>query len=288
MVAYRLVSSVLSLAAAVTAWDAPGYGGFNLVWQDNFSGQGGTSPNGNNWNIVTGNLGVNGELENYSGSTRNLQLSGGNTLQIVPWREGSGWSSGRIESKYVFTPQDGRLTRVEAPIRFGSNGIDHKQGIWPAFWMLGDSIRHGTNWPACGELDIMEQVNGQLTGHGTVHCDVYPGGICNEGNGIGNAVGIPNQDWQTWRLEVDRRSSNWLDQSIVWYLNGNEFHRINGNRINNYDVWRSLAQSPLYFLLNVAVGGNWVSSLLLTLMYYTVTNDLLAWLPGWQHSGRLW
>lgn len=187
-----------------------------------------------------------------------MQLSGGNTLQLVPWNDPNGWTSGRIESKYVLTPQDGKVTRIEAQLRFGSNATNRKQGIWPAFWMLGDSIRHGTQWPSCGELDIMETVDGQLVGHGTMHCDVYPGGICNEGNGIGNSVNLPDQSWHTWRIELDRRDGNWQNQVITWYLDGNAFHSVSGSRINNQGVWNNLCHSPLFILLNVAVGGNWV------------------------------
>jgi beta-glucanase (GH16 family) len=168
----RLASYLLPILAGtgVSAWDAPGYDGYRLVWTDNFAGPGGQLPNENNWNILDGNLGVNNELQTYKRNPRNAQLSGGTTMQLVPWREGNSWTSGRVESKYTFTPQPGRRTMAEAQIRFGANSIDTKAGIWPAFWLLGDSIRHGTNWPACGELDIMETVNGQLTGYGTIHC----------------------------------------------------------------------------------------------------------------------
>jgi beta-glucanase (GH16 family) len=160
---------------SVSAWAAPGYDGYQLVWSDSFAGPGGQLPNENNWNILDGNLGVNNELQTYKRNPRNVQLTGGPTMQLVPWREGNGWTSGRVESKYTFTPQPGRRTMAEAQIRFGPNPIDTKAGIWPAFWLLGDSIRHGTNWPACGELDIMETVNGQLTGYGTIHCHgVFP------------------------------------------------------------------------------------------------------------------
>lgn len=256
----------LVLSPLVSAWDAPQYSGFTQLWQETFSSAAGTSPNGNNWNIVTGDLGVNGELETYTSSSRNLQCSGGGTLQIVPWRDGSarnGWTSGRIESRYVFTPPAGRVSMGEAQIRFGSSAVSNKKGIWPAFWILGDSIRHGTGWPACGELDIMETVNGQLTGYGTVHCDVYPGGICNESNGIGGSIGIPNQDWHTWRIRFDRTAGNWQGETITWYMDGQQFHQVSGSRIGNENVWNSLCHSPLYFILNVAVGGDWVSTYIL-------------------------
>lgn len=265
MVTYRAFTALLCLVGLTAADDAPSYDGFSLIWQDNFSGPAATSPNQNNWNIITGNLGVNNELEDYSDSTNNVQLSGGGTLQLVPRRDSSasqGWTSGRIESSYVFTPNDGKVARAEAQIRFGSNPTSNKQGIWPAFWLLGASIRNGVQWPACGELDVLETVNGQLTGYGTLHCDVYPGGICNEGYGIGGSIGMPDQDWHTWRIEWDRTNSDWQSQTISWYMDGQLFNQISGARINDYDVWSSVCYSPVYFILNVAVGGAWVSSTL--------------------------
>ncbi|CAG9956853.1 unnamed protein product [Clonostachys rosea f. rosea IK726] len=251
---------VLSLASVATAWDSPTYSGFTRIWQDTFPGASGATPNEGNWNIITGDLGVNNELQVYTRSNRNVQISGGNTLQLVPWRDSSqakGWTSGRMESKYTFTPQNGRITRLEGQLRFGDGATSAKKGIWPAFWMLGNALRTGGSWPSCGEIDIMETINGQLTGYGTVHCDVYPGGICNEGSGIGGSTGIPDQGWHTWRVDIDRTNSNWVNQKVTWYLDGNQFHQVTGSRINNAGVWAAIAQSPLYFIVNVAVGGNW-------------------------------
>jgi hypothetical protein len=78
-----------------------------------------------------------------------------------------------VESKYTFTPQAGKRTMAEAVIRFRPNPVSTK-GIWPAFWLLGNSIRTGTPWPACRELDVMETVNEALTGYGTIHCHGIP------------------------------------------------------------------------------------------------------------------
>ncbi|KAM0369862.1 hypothetical protein ACHAPY_010886 [Fusarium culmorum] len=253
-----LLFSLFSLGTV--AWDAPNYSGFTKVWQDTFAGSGGTLPDTSRWNIITGYLNVNAELEVYTSSTRNVQRSGGDTLQLVPWRDASaqnGWTSGRIESKYVFTPQAGKVTRTEANLRFGTCSTNNKQGIWPAYWMLGNILRNGGSWPSCGEIDAMETVNGQLNGHGTVHCHVYPGGICNEGTGIGNTIGIPDQSWHTWRVEFNRAKSSWRDETITWFMDGQQFHQISGARINDQNVWNSLCHSPLYFILNVAVGGTW-------------------------------
>ncbi|KAK3389279.1 glycoside hydrolase family 16 protein [Podospora didyma] len=245
------------LPSLVLAWNSPTYDGYRLIWTDTFAGAGGSLPNTNNWNIIDGNLGVNGELQTYKANPRQVQLSGGQTLQVVPWRDGSSWTSGRIESKYTFTPQAGKRTMAEASLRFGANDPSTKQGMWPAFWLLGDSLRHGNSWPACGELDIMETVNGQLTGYGTAHCDVYPGGICNEPNGRGAGIGFPNQDFQTWRITWDRTASTWQGETITWFLNDRQYHQISGSSIGNQNVWNSLARNPMYFILNMAVGGSW-------------------------------
>ncbi|KAI1490293.1 family 16 glycosyl hydrolase [Biscogniauxia mediterranea] len=249
----------LALAAATTASAeaVPGYSGYNAVWADTFDGAAGSTINTNNWNIITG-TNVNNEWQQYTTSNTNMQLSGGATLQIVPLKDSSGqWTSARVESKYTFTPTAGALTMAEAKIRFGDNPIANKQGIWPAFWLLGNSIRTGTAWPACGELDIMETVNGQLTGYGTAHCDVYPGGACNEPSGLAGTTAIPDQSWHTWRIVWDRRASSWTGETITWYFDGAQFQQITGAQVGSQSVWNTLAASPLYFILNVAVGGDW-------------------------------
>ncbi|KAI0845826.1 glycoside hydrolase family 16 protein [Daldinia vernicosa] len=254
----KVLTTVLALAAStVSAESAPGYSGFNLVWADTFDGAAGSTVNSNNWNIITG-LNVNNEWQTYTTSNQNLQLSGGATVQIVPRKDSSGaWTSARIESKYTFTPPAGTQTMAEAKLRFGDNAIANKQGLWPAFWLLGDSIHNGVAWPTCGELDVMETVNGQLTGYGTVHCDVYPGGVCNEPSGLGASIAIPDQSWHNWRIVWDRRANTWTGETITWYMDGQQFQQISGSSINNQGVWNSLANSAVYFILNVAVGGDW-------------------------------
>jgi beta-glucanase (GH16 family) len=60
--------------------------------------------------------------------------------------------------------------------------------------------------------------------------------------------------------EFDLRQSDWTKQAIVWYKNGNEFHRVTGATVNSQAVWKTLAAQPLYIIFNVAVGGDFVSS----------------------------
>lgn len=186
-------------------------------------------------------------------------MSGGGSLQIIPRKSPSGaWSSGRIESKATFTPQPGKQTIIEGKIRFGDHPSGNKQGIWPAFWLLGDSIHQGTPWPRCGELDIMETINGAPTGYGTIHCGNTPGGPCNEPIGRPTTVGLYDNGWHTWSLKIDRTNSgNFRNEALEWSVDGRVFNRLSGQDIGDEGVWGTLAHSPLFIILNVAVGGDW-------------------------------
>jgi beta-glucanase (GH16 family) len=264
----RLLQSSLAallLLREAYAIDPPTYAayGWQLIWYDYFGGSQGSPPNPAVWNQITGNLGYNDELETYVKNSNNIRLSGDSTqtLQIIPTRDSSqlhGWASGRIESKSTFTPPAGKLMMVEAPIRLASS--NNKQGIWPAFWMEGDSYRSkGTPWPACGEVDIFEEINGAKTGFGTAHCgSLGQGGPCNEPVGISAGTSFDN-NWHTWRVIWNRRSNNWQTETITWYMDGQQFNQISGAQVGNSDVWATLAHNPLFIIINVAVGGDWVS-----------------------------
>jgi beta-glucanase (GH16 family) len=201
---------------------------------------------------------TNNELEVYTTSNSNLQISGGDTIQFVPRKSPSGqWTSGRIESKATFTPAPGKVMQVEASIRLGAAAQGNKQGIWPAFWMLGDSIHHGTPWPQCGELDIFEQVDGVPTGYGTAHCGQIPGGVCNEPSGRPGTIGIPSNDFHTWSIKIDRTPGDWTQEVISWSMDGSVYHTLRGGDLGDQGTWATLAHSPLFIILNLAVGGDW-------------------------------
>lgn len=261
----RNTLAALSLASTVAGqYDAPTYSGYTEIWTAPFSGDAGASPSTSNWNIITGYLGVNDEYEEYTSSSENVQVSGGSTLQLVPWADASttyGWTSGRIESVSSWTPASGVVTRIEAEIDFGTNAASEKQGIWPAFWLLAESYRTGAEaWPGCGELDILEMVDGVLTGYGTAHC----GDECDDDDadiGLQGSIAVPDDGWHTWRIEWDRTSGDWETETIEWSMDGTVFHSITGSSFDE-DVWANLAHSPYYIILNVAVGGSWVSSFL--------------------------
>jgi hypothetical protein len=122
----------------------------------------------------------------------------------------------------------------------------------------------------------MENINGERIGYGAVHCDKSPGGICNEPGGIASNIDLPDSNFHVWRVQFDRRSSNYRSQTIIWSRDGKSFHRVTGAQIGNPNTWKTLCHSPLFVIFNVAVGGDWVSQILNP--FETIANMIIAWL----------
>ncbi|KAG4429999.1 hypothetical protein IFR05_014524 [Cadophora sp. M221] len=151
-----------------------------------------------------------------------------------------------------FTAKAGGQMIVQARFKLGEPGA-RLQGIWPAFWSLGEAIRHGVDWPDCGEIDTIENVNGEPLGYGTIHCAA----ACTEQTALKHGVAFDQGTFHTWAHAIDLRNNNWRKQSITWYMNGQSFRILYGGDINDEDAWKSIAQKGMFIILNVAVGGNW-------------------------------
>ncbi|HEY0765948.1 MAG TPA: glycoside hydrolase family 16 protein [Pyrinomonadaceae bacterium] len=218
----------------------PGFS--NLVWSDEFNG---STISSANWGFDLGGGGWgNNELENYTSRTENARISNG-MLIIEARREnfgGSAYTSARMKTqgKQSF----GINTWVEARIR-----APQGQGVWPAFWMLGNSIST-VGWPSCGEIDIME-IQGQnpFRNFGTIHWADAGGNHVSFG-GIYNSSTSLSAGFHTYA--ISRTGS-----SIKWYVDRIQYAEANiSGGINSTSEF----QSPFFILLNVAVGGNFVGS----------------------------
>ncbi|KAF5630318.1 endo-1 3-beta-glucanase [Fusarium sp. NRRL 52700] len=255
---FSLTIILCLLATTGHAWDAPKIPGFRTMWYDNFNGPVDTSK----WNIQHWYQNLNGDYQEYRDSPQNVYTKDGN-LHIVPWRDETavkGWTSGRIESTYTFTPSPGVKTIVQAVVRLGSTTLKDKKGIWPAFWLLGDSHRTGGPiWPACGELDIMEHVNDEHETYAAVHCDKSPGGICGEKKGITGSHYQSNKatGLNTYKVIIDRTPTVWWNESVNFYVCDHLFHTVTGAQIGNPEVWKTIAWNKMFMIFNVAVGGDW-------------------------------
>lgn len=131
-----------------------------------------------------------------------------------------------------------------------------QEGIWPAFWALGNSYRgNSSNWPQATEWDIMESINGSPVNMMTIHCGTYPYGPCNERTGITDSVSMARGVWNIVGFEVDRTNENWEQQAITWFLNGEKRFQVLGSRVGSEGDWEDLAEEGHFLLLNIAVGG---------------------------------
>ncbi len=132
--------------------------------------------------------------------------------------------------------------RIEARIK-----VPYGQGLWPAFWMLGNDIDR-VGWPQSGEIDIMENVGKEpATVHGTIHGPGYSGG-----NGIGAGYTLPSgklsDDFHVFAVE-------WEQGRIRWFIDNTNYFTVTTASIPAGTQW--VYEHPFYLLLNVAVGGGW-------------------------------
>ncbi|MGW4543329.1 glycoside hydrolase family 16 protein [Streptomyces chartreusis] len=267
------VLGTLGLVAAATTIAAPSAdasaptppSGWTQVFLDDFQGAAGSGVNTSNWQYATGkgypggpaNWGT-GEIETMTNSTNNVSLDGNGNLRITPRRDASGnWTSGRIETNRTdFQPPAGGKLRVESRIQVPNVTGAAAKGYWPAFWMLGGPYRGNYwNWPAVGELDIMENTQGMNTVFATMHCGTSPGGPCNETSGIGGNTTCSGTTCQagfhTYRMEWDRSTSV---EEIRFYLDGVNFHTVRANQVDA-TTWANATNHGFFVILNVAMGG---------------------------------
>jgi hypothetical protein len=190
-----------------------------------------------------------GEIETMTNSTSNVHLDGNGDLNITALGSGSSWTSGRIQttSANVGAPAGGQL-EVTASIQQPnpSSGL----GYWPAFWMLGPG-----QWPENGEIDIMEDVNALSEVAGTIHCGTYPGGPCNEGNGIGSGLRSCSgcqSGYHTYTLILNR--TNTSNESITFYLDGNQYFSVSESQVGT-STWQAAFDHSLSIIFDLAMGG---------------------------------
>ena len=216
---------------------ASGYPGRTLVWSDEFDA---SQINPQHWTYDLGASGWgNQELQNYTSNSENSYVANGN-LMIVAKKNGSQYTSARLKSIGLQEYQYGRID-VRAILPFG-------QGIWPAIWMLGANFP-SAGWPACGEIDIMELIGSSPSSiHGTVHFgNSYP-----QHQYTGGSRYLSGG--QTFADEFHVFSIDWDENGITWLLDDQPFYSVDNSVSGNQNY---PFDNPFFFILNVAVGGQW-------------------------------
>ncbi|HEY9244954.1 MAG TPA: discoidin domain-containing protein, partial [Streptosporangiaceae bacterium] len=252
-------SAAAAAPAAAAAVPAPPPG-FSLTWSDDFTGAAGSGID-SNWKYDTGpgsSFGT-GEIETMTNSTSNVYQDGSGNLVLQALHSGTnpstGWTSGRVETNAAtFGAPAGGVVEMQASIQQPDLTTANGAGYWPAFWMLGSTLRTGTPWPTSGEVDILEDVNSRSTVFGTLHCGTNPGGPCNESTGIGSGerpCSGCNTAFHTYAVQIDRSVS---PEQIRWYLDGTNYFTVNANQVDA-TTWANAVDHPFFIILDLAMGG---------------------------------
>jgi beta-glucanase (GH16 family) len=223
-----------------------------LAFKDEFNGASGAPVDTTKWTSETGGSGWgNQELQYYTNSTDNAYQDGTGSLVIKAikltapltltcWYGPCQYTSARLITKGKFEQKYGKF---EARIK-----IPRGQGMWGAFWMLGNNI-DTVGWATCGEIDIMENIGREPSiVHGTVHGPGYAGA-----NGIGASFSLPNNSLFADDFHV--YSTEWSENLIRFYVDGTLYKTITPSDIPQGSTW--VYDHPFFTILNFAVGGPW-------------------------------
>ena len=239
---------LISTAAAQTTTSKPSRPGWTLVWSDEFNASDGSPVDTSKWVRESGGNGWgNQELEYYTTRPENAFQQGGNLVIKVLQEKFTGadgvtrdYTSARLKTLGKFSQKYGRF---EARIK-----IPQGQGIWPAFWMLGDDTDK-IGWPKSGEIDIIENIGKEpTTVHGTIHGPGYSGD-----KGIGSPYNLPADhhfadDFYLYAVE-------WEPKAIRFFVDEHLYATLTPANLPKGAKW--VYNHPFFMLLNVAVGGGW-------------------------------
>lgn len=236
-------SETVSSSSSETTSSSSAEPAAQYFWNDEFDGE---TIDTSKWTfeIGTGASGWgNNEWEYYTSRKENAYIKDG-VLHIRAQKEdyeGQKYTSARMitKDKFAFT-----YGTVEARIALPTG-----KGIWPAFWMLGENF-DTVGWPACGEIDIIEAVNSENKIYGTNH---WANGA--EYATYGNNTG----DYRNQKFELDITQFHtykftWDEKYIRMFVDDFMYHEI---LIENNEGDTEEFHKPFFFLLNVAVAGNW-------------------------------
>lgn len=223
----------------------------SLVWSDEFNGNG--AINSENWfhqtQLPAGGDWYGGLIQHYTDRKENAYLKNG-FLNLVAKKElfddqgeVKQYTSARLNSKFAFT-----YGRIEVSAKLPT-GI----GTWPAIWMLNKNINENgaywekqgfgtTNWPECGEVDILEHW-GKNSNHiqSAVHTSSsYGHEVVNFG---GQKIANASDKFHLYTLE-------WTKDKMVFSIDGIEHYRYNPS-IKNSATWPF--DTDQYLLLNIAI-----------------------------------
>jgi beta-glucanase (GH16 family) len=207
------------------------------LFADEFAGAAGTAPDPSKWAYDTGEgIWGTGEVENMIESLETAYVDGAGHLVIALVSDGSGGYLGaRLTTQGKFSSQVG--TAWEASIK-----ITPMAGAWPAFWLMGNN----GNWPANGEVDVLE--NYGTANNGESQTTVHSSG----GNGQPSAYAnfAADSNFHIYRVE-------WTAGQFEFFRDGVSYLTVTSAKLT---PWPFEDNGGMYVILNVAAGGSGTNS----------------------------
>lgn len=227
----------------------------DLVWSDEFSTNG--AVDNTKWfhqtQLPVAGGWYNNEQQHYTNLITNSFASNGE-LNIVAKKETftdqgytKNYTSARLNSKFAF-----KYGRIDVRAKVPKN-----QGTWPAIWLLGKNVNEpggyfastfgNTNWPACGEIDMMEYGIFPSAPENFIQSTLHT--PSSSGNSVNHGGMLASSDI-TANYHI--YSMNWSPNQITFLLDGVAYYTYNPS-VKNASTWPF--DKEQYLLLNIAMGG---------------------------------
>jgi beta-glucanase (GH16 family) len=236
----------LPLACILAGMSSQAFG--RVIWSEEFDS--GTALDSAVWSYDLGADGWgNAELQEYTNLPENVRIEDGN-LVITALRTADGFTSARVRTEHKLTF---KYATIEARIKMA----DLENGLWPAFWTLGNNFSE-VGWPHCGELDIVEMGNSSAITRGlinrwvgsTAHWEQNESHVY-YGRSLVATTDL-NDDYHIFKM-------NWTPNLVTTYLDDQEIWAIDITSGSCTDC--SEFHQPHFMILNMAVGGNYTGLL---------------------------
>lgn len=211
---------------------------WTLVWSDEFDRPG--TPDKSVWVPEEGYL-RNGEKQYYTrGRPENARVENG--VLVIEARK-DGWEGKPITSASL-------TTKGTRPLLYGRIAVRAKipagRGTWPAIWTLGENVP-SAGWPACGEIDIMENVGFDPKKiHANIHCTAY-----NHMRQTGKGNKISSES--PW-AEFHEYAVEWHEDRLEFFFDDTRYF-VFRKESDDVAVWPFA--KPHFLILNLAIGGGW-------------------------------
>ena len=225
---------------------------YKLVWADEFNKSG--APDSSNWTYEKGFV-RNHEFQWYQ--SQNARCENGKLVIEAKKVE-------KPNPSYVAGSKDWRKSRdsihytsaclITRGIHSWQYGrfimrarIDISSGSWPAWWTLG---LH-ENWPANGEIDIMEYYRNKLLAN--IACL----GKNQNAEWFSNRFKIDSLGGKKWASKFHIWRMDWDENFIALYVDDHLLNKVPLDSLVNKDgSGYNPFKQPHYMLLNLAIGGD--------------------------------